>query len=93
MSNKNDPYKIRIKGVLVDPCAIGEAYKMGPTLFQALKKILRIGKKHKSEAQDAFEAVTSMFRWVDIHKDNNPELSDFFDRIEKHIKDRKTNEQ
>lgn len=87
MIEEFDPYQVRIKGVLVDPCAIGEAYKMSPTLFQSVKKLLRIGKKHKSEAEDVYQAVTSIFRWVDIHMDDNPELEDFFDKVKKEIEE------
>jgi hypothetical protein len=54
MTEEFDPYKVRIKGVLVDPCAIGEAYKMSPTLFQSVKKLLM---DDNPELEDFFDKV------------------------------------
>ena len=59
-----DPYKVMIGGVLCDPCRIAREFKIeDPVIFQALKKILRLGRKHKSTKEDVREAVTSLERW------------------------------
>ncbi len=68
MSDKIDPYKVEIGGVLADPCQIAVSYGLNdPIIFQALKKLLRCGRKHKSKAQDVREAISSLQRWEEIH--------------------------
>jgi hypothetical protein len=62
----SDPYKIRIGGVLADPYRIAIAYNLDPIIAQAVKKLLRCGRKHKSPAQDVREAITTLQRWEQI---------------------------
>jgi hypothetical protein len=53
---------------LADPYQIAASYELNnPMLFQALKKILRCGRKHKTIKQDVEEAMSSLQRWIDIH--------------------------
>jgi len=59
----NDPYEIKIGGVKADPMRICRAYgitDMG--IQQAIKKLLRCGRKHKSYEKDIREAITSLER-------------------------------
>lgn len=71
MGEQIDPYKVEIGGVLADPYQIADSYGLeDPILFQALKKILRCGRKHKSKAQDVRDAITSLQRWEEINVDN-----------------------
>ena len=68
MSEEIDPYKVKIGGVVADPYQIAHYYGLNdPILFQALKKILRCGRKHKSKTQDVRDAITSLERWEEIH--------------------------
>lgn len=60
----NDPYNVRIGGIKADPYRIARAYGItDPVIFQALKKLLRAGRKHKDLATDVREAITSLERW------------------------------
>jgi hypothetical protein len=60
----SDPYAVRIGGVLSDPYRIARAYEItDPVIFQALKKILRCGRKHKDVTTDVREAITTLERW------------------------------
>jgi hypothetical protein len=59
----NDPYHIRIGGVIVDPYRIAREYELDPIIAQAVKKLLRCGRKHKTPAQDVREAITTLERW------------------------------
>ena len=59
----DDPYQIRIGGVIVDPYRIAREYDLDPIIAQAVKKLLRCGRKHKTPAQDVREAITTLERW------------------------------
>jgi hypothetical protein len=59
----DDPYYIRIGGVIVDPYRIAREYGLDPIIAQAEKKLLRCGRKHKTPAQDVREAITTLLRW------------------------------
>ena len=66
-----DPYQITIGGVKADPMRIVKAYgitDMG--IAQAVKKLLRCGRKHKTKAQDVREAITSLERWEEIESED-----------------------
>jgi len=68
-----DPYQITIGGVKADPYRIAKAYGIDdPIIFQAIKKLLRCGRKHKSMAQDVREAITSLERWEEIEAEDTP---------------------
>lgn len=72
MGLTEDPYQVRIGGVLADPYRIARAYGItDPVIFQALKKILRFGRKHKSQASDIREAITSLERWESMNQEDN----------------------
>ena len=59
-----DPYAVTIGGVIADPYRIARAFQISdPVIFQAVKKLLRSGRKHKDLAQDVREAITSLERW------------------------------
>lgn len=64
-----DPYTIKIGGVVADPYRIAIEYGLDPILGQALKKILRCGRKHKSAEEDAKEVITTMERWLEIRRE------------------------
>lgn len=68
-----DPYKIKIGGVVADPYRIAIEYGLDPILGQALKKILRCGRKHKSAEEDAKEVITTMERWLEIQRERAAE--------------------
>ena len=70
-----DPYKIRIGGVVADPYRIAIEYGLDPILGQALKKILRCGRKHKSAEEDAKEVITTMERWLEIQRERAVEVT------------------
>mgnify|MGYP006958841721 CR=1 FL=1 len=64
-----DPYSVIIQGVKLDPMLIVAAYgitDMG--IAQAIKKLLRCGRKHKNKAQDVREAITSLERHEEIER-------------------------
>lgn len=68
----SDPYEVRIGGVLADPYRIALAYEIThPALQQALKKILRCGRKHKSQVVDVREAITSLERWEAMNAEDS----------------------
>lgn len=70
-----DPYKIKIGGVVADPYRIAIEYGLDPILGQALKKILRCGRKHKSAEEDAKEVITTMERWLEIQRERTVEAT------------------
>ena len=41
-----------------------------PVIFQALKKLLRCGRKHKAKAADVREAITSLERWEAMNRED-----------------------
>lgn len=67
-----DPYEITLQGVKLDPYKIAELYGItSMPIAQALKKLLRCGRKHKSLAQDVRDAITSLERWEELQKESN----------------------
>jgi hypothetical protein len=66
-----DPYQVQIGGVKADPYRIARAYEItDPVIFQALKKLLRCGRKHKDSATDVREAITSLERWEAMNEED-----------------------
>ena len=64
----SDPYKVKIGGVVADPYLIARAYGItDPAIFQAIKKLLRCGRKHKDIETDIREAITSLERWEEMN--------------------------
>jgi len=79
-----DPYQITIGGVKADPYRIAKAYGIDdPIIFQAIKKLLRCGRKHKSMTQDVREAITSLERWEQIEAEDNTETATINDEAGK----------
>ena len=71
-----DPYEVRIGGVKADPMRIIRAYgttDMG--VQQAIKKLLRNGRKHKSNTEDKREAVTSLQRSIEMDEEDSENLN------------------
>ena len=67
----SDPYQVIIGGVRADPYRVARAYDItDPVLFQALKKLLRCGRKHKDMATDIREAITSLERWEAMNRED-----------------------
>ncbi len=67
-----DPYQVQIGGVKADPYRIARAYGIDdPVIFQALKKILRCGRKHKDRRTDVREAITSLERWEAMNAEDD----------------------
>lgn len=66
----DDPYEVRIGGVLVDPYRIARAFGLDPVIAQAVKKLLRCGRKHKTAAEDVREAITTLERWEAMEKED-----------------------
>ena len=55
--------------MLTDPYRVARAYGIeDPVIFQALKKLLRCGRKHKAKAADVREAITSLERWEAMNR-------------------------
>lgn len=72
MASNLDPYKIIIGGVKADPYRIDRAYGEFPApIFQALKKILRCGRKHKDQRTDVEEAISSLQRWLEMENEDH----------------------
>lgn len=66
-----DPYNVRIGGVKADPYRIARAYNLGGAEAQALKKLLRMGTKHKSRLEDAQEVITTMQRVIEMDQEDS----------------------
>lgn len=67
-----DPYHVQIGNVRADPYRIARAYNIDdPVIFQALKKLLHYGRKHKSRAIDVREAITSLERWEQLNLEDS----------------------
>lgn len=67
MKNKIDPYNVKIENTRVDPYLVCQLF--GITDFpiaEAIKKLLRLGRKHKNKRKDVEEAVLSLQRWLEI---------------------------
>ena len=66
-----DPYNVTIGGVRADPYRVARAYGIDdPVIFQALKKLLRCGRKHKDFKTDVREAITSLERWEQMNAED-----------------------
>jgi hypothetical protein len=66
-----NPYKVRIGGVLADPYRILRAYEIDDAAVgQAIKKLLRLGRRHKSAAKDIAEAISSLRRWQEMESED-----------------------
>ena len=66
-----DPYQVTIGGVKADPYRVLRAYGITcPIIGQAIKKLLRCGRKHKDISQDVREAITTLERWEEIEKED-----------------------
>lgn len=78
-----DPYKAHWKGETLDPYIVARIFEISdPIIFQALKKILRFGRKHKSLACDIREAITSLQRWEEIEAlDESDALGKLIDEV------------
>ena len=66
----SDPYGVRIGGIIADPYRICLAYGLDPVISQAVKKLLRSGRKHKDTATDVREAITTLERWEAIRAED-----------------------
>lgn len=66
----SDPYKIKIGGRIADPYRIARAYDLDPVIAQAVKKLLRCGRKHKARATDVREAITTLERWEEMERED-----------------------
>ena len=74
MSKKIDlnVYQIKVGGVVIDPYRIAIEYKLGPLEAQALKKLLRCGRKHKTWREDIYEVMSTCQRALDIDEEGDP---------------------
>ena len=63
-----DPYQVRIGGEIADPYRIAIEYGLDAVLGQALKKLLRSGRKHKDIRTDVRECITTLERWEAIRE-------------------------
>lgn len=66
----HDPYEITLGGTKVDPYRIAREYDLDPIIAQAVKKLLRCGRKHKDRATDVREAITTLERWEEMEKED-----------------------
>lgn len=70
-----DPYQFTCNGMKLDPYRVARIYDItDPVIFQALKKLLRCGRKHKDMATDVREAVTSLLRWEEMNQEDKEKL-------------------
>lgn len=60
-----DPYNIPFSGRL-DPYVIADIYGLDGMQLQALKKLLRNGRKHKTEEEDMDEVISTLVRRKEI---------------------------
>lgn len=67
----DDTYKTMIGGAIADPYRIARAYDLDPVIAQAVKKLLRCGRKHKSRATDVREAITTLERWEEMESEDS----------------------
>ena len=68
---KPNPYKVRIGNQIADPYRIERAYGGFPApIFQAIKKLLRFGQKHKTREKDVEEAISSLKRWQEMEAED-----------------------
>tara|TARA_R110000803_G_scaffold59101_10_gene117506 strand:- start:6217 stop:6621 length:405 start_codon:yes stop_codon:yes gene_type:complete len=74
LPTKLDPYEIELGGVKVDPYRVARAFGIDdPVIFQALKKLLRMGRKHKGAEVDVREAITTLERWEAMNREDQKE--------------------
>lgn len=73
VESERDPYRVRIGEVLADPYRIARAYGLDGAETQALKKLLRMGRKHKSREQDAREVISTMHRILEMDSEDTAE--------------------
>jgi hypothetical protein len=66
----SDIYQVKIGGVIADPYRIAKAYGLDPVIAQAVKKLLRCGRKHKSQSADVREAITTLLRWEEMERED-----------------------
>jgi hypothetical protein len=71
----SDVYQIKIGNSVADPYRIALAYGLDPVIAQAVKKLLRCGRKHKDLACDVREAITTLERWEAIQLEIKAEAS------------------
>tara|TARA_R110000850_G_C9996151_1_gene468179 strand:+ start:12371 stop:12643 length:273 start_codon:yes stop_codon:yes gene_type:complete len=65
-----DPYKVTIGGVKADPYRIARAYGLNGAETQALKKLLRCGKKHKTRLEDQMEVISTIQREIEMDEED-----------------------
>lgn len=70
LDEDTDPYTVEWRGGLLDPYRIADLYGLGPALAQALKKLLRMGRKHKSAKQDAEEVASTLARYAEMKEED-----------------------
>lgn len=70
-----DVYQIKIGKSVADPYRIALAYGLDAVIAQAVKKLLRCGRKHKDLACDVREAITTLERWEGIQREIKAEAS------------------
>lgn len=71
MKEEIDPYQVHIGGLKADPYRIARAYGLGAAEGQALKKLLRMGRKHKSIIEDCREVITTMERIIEMNEEDD----------------------
>lgn len=66
-----DPYCVFHKGELIDPYRVARLFGItDPALAQALKKLLRSGRKHKTVTEDINEVITSCQRFLAMNAED-----------------------
>lgn len=69
--NKSDPYNVRFRGGKLDPYRVARLFGItDPALAQALKKLLRSGRKHKDLVQDILEVISSCQRFLEMEQED-----------------------
>lgn len=64
-----DPYNIPFRGITMDPYLVLELFQVtDPAIQQAIKKLLRCGRKHKDADADCEEAITSLVRRREVKR-------------------------
>lgn len=69
METEFDPYNIPFRGITMDPYLVLELFQItDPAIQQAIKKLLRCGRKHKDADQDCEETITSLVRRREVKR-------------------------
>lgn len=69
-----DPYNVQWRGGKLDPMRVVDLFQVTEMgVSQAIKKLLRLGGKHKTKRKDLEEAITSLQRTIEMMDEDEQE--------------------